>query len=201
MIILDVCLLLVFLTLGLAVGTVPVDQDHQRQHEHHVGNQNSVGYSCHRLRPDNKTDQKSRTYLKITLPVILWYHYPWIHDRIVTREGLAVHWKVWIFFSVNITVNVWWVSAPLDIDEERGVGDSVLHSCGLIGVRINLNNEKYFRNIQELDKWISGSVPFILIDDSWLVWTNIWTLTELAQMILFFEEEVFYISVDDEPTH
>ena len=48
----DVGLLLVLLALGLAVGAVPVDQHHQRQHEHHVRNQDSVRYRGQGLRPD-----------------------------------------------------------------------------------------------------------------------------------------------------
>ena len=51
MIVFDVCLLLVLLTLGLAVGTVPVDQDHQGQDEHAVGDHDRVEDRSQRLRP------------------------------------------------------------------------------------------------------------------------------------------------------
>ena len=53
----DVGLLLVLLALGLAVGAVPVDQHHQRQHEHHVRNQDRVCYRGQGLRPDKGNEQ------------------------------------------------------------------------------------------------------------------------------------------------
>ena len=52
MVILDISLLFIFLALGLAVGTVPVDQDHQRQDKHDVGNKDGVGDGRHCLRPE-----------------------------------------------------------------------------------------------------------------------------------------------------
>ena len=61
----DVGLLLVLLALGLAVGAVPVDQHHQRQHEHHVRNQDSVRYRGQGLRPDKGSIQVQMSNFEI----------------------------------------------------------------------------------------------------------------------------------------
>ena len=49
-----VCVLLVLLALGLAVGAVPVDQHNQRQHEHQVRHQDGVSDRGQGLRPKNQ---------------------------------------------------------------------------------------------------------------------------------------------------
>ena len=53
MIILDVCLLFIFLALCLTVGAVPVDQDHQGQDKQAVGYHDRVQNGCQRLCPVN----------------------------------------------------------------------------------------------------------------------------------------------------
>ena len=51
MVVSDIGLLFIFFALGLAVGAVPVHQHHQGQHEHTVGDQDSVQDGSQCLRP------------------------------------------------------------------------------------------------------------------------------------------------------
>ena len=56
----------------------------------------------------------------------------------MTGEGEAVHGEVLIPLGVNITVDLWGVAAPLDVDQQRGVLDDLLLAARLVGVGINL---------------------------------------------------------------
>ena len=73
MFILDVCLLFIFLALGLTVGTVPVDQDHQGEDKHAVWYQDGVQDCCQSLGL-----------------VIRGNHNPRVHGGVVTGEGCLV---------------------------------------------------------------------------------------------------------------
>ena len=73
MIVFDVCLLFILLTLGLTVGTVPVDQDHEREDKHAVWDQDRVEDCSERLRPVVRGDDN-----------------PGIHSGVMTWEGRLV---------------------------------------------------------------------------------------------------------------
>ena len=73
MIILDVCLLFIFLALCLTVGAVPVDQDYEREDEHTVGYEDGVQDCCQCLGL-----------------VVRGYNNPGVHSRVVTGEGRLV---------------------------------------------------------------------------------------------------------------
>ena len=66
----DVCLLFIFLALGLAVGTVPVDQDHQGEDKHAVGYEDGVEDCCQGLGF-----------------VVRGNNNPGVHSGVVTGEG------------------------------------------------------------------------------------------------------------------
>ena len=59
---------------------------------------------------------------------------------VVTREGLSVHGEVGVLLRVDITVDVWRVAAPLDIDEERRVPHHVLPPRRLVRVGVQLQH-------------------------------------------------------------
>ena len=69
----DVSLLFIFLTLCLAVGTVPVDQDHQGEDKHAVWYEDGVQDCCQSLGL-----------------VIRGNHNPRVHGGVVTGEGCFV---------------------------------------------------------------------------------------------------------------
>ena len=66
----DVSLLFILLTLGLAVGAVPVDQDHQGKDKHAVWYEDGVQDCCQSLGL-----------------VIRGNHNPRVHSGVVTGEG------------------------------------------------------------------------------------------------------------------
>ena len=69
----DVCLLFIFLALCLAVGTVPVDQDHQGEDKHAVWYEDGVEDCCQGLGF-----------------VVGGNNNPRVHSGVVTGEGCLV---------------------------------------------------------------------------------------------------------------